>query len=484
MKFLRKISFLVLNLLLIQTAVMAFEQPSLLFKVKLNGINTPAISYKDFSYARFIQQGPVSVEIEFLETIQNVKVSPLSKGIIATPNGDKKITFQLNAAAYTVVTINQTHRLFLFGERMVYPASSNTIMVTDYTDNTGAEIATEAIQQALNDASATGKQLIFPAGLYRSGSLFISGNTNVFFEEGAVLKGSDDVTDYVRNSEIGARIFITIKDADNVIIGGLGTIDGDGKVLRDKYDLNARVRLLTIYKSKNVKISEVTLRDPAAWNVHIYRSENILLSKMKLLGDITVPTTDGFDPDASYRVTIENCFAYNSDDNVAVKLTPSDESLTASDVIVRNCVFLTLKSSLKVGTETRGASISNVLFENNDVIQSDRGMAIYCTDGAEISNICYINNRFEENYPDLKQMGIQFRTNKRTPESRVGIIKNVLVKDCSFQMQFPNPSEITGFDNNHKTKVTFENFMINGIKRLNVVDANISPANFSDINFK
>lgn len=460
------------------------EQPSKLFHVKVSGTNTPAISYMDFNYARFIQKGKAAIEVEFSEIIEDVKISPISRGINFVKDGDKKIKFDLSSAAYTVVTINKKHRLFLFGDEAVMPAKSNTIRITDYVENKGNEIATAAIQKALDEASKTGKQLIFPAGIYRSGSLFIHANTNIFFEEGALLKGSDEITDYLLNKEIGARIFITIKDAQNVTINGLGIIDGSGKAIRDKVGDKGRIRLFTIHGSKDVAINGITLRDPAAWNTHIFKSDNVRLSRLKLLNDITVANTDGFDPDASSRVTIENCFSYCSDDNVAVKLTPRDESLITRDISVKNCVFLTLKSSLKVGTETRGASISNVLFENNDVIQSDRGMAIYCSDGAQISDVRFVNNRFEESYADLKQMGIQFRLNKRTPESRVGAISNILVKDCNFYAAFPRPSEVSGYDGEHRTEVVFENLQINGKKCLNVSDANIKTATFSNIKFK
>lgn len=471
-------------IMMITTANAKNDPPSKLFSIKMNGTVIPVYDYKDFTYAYFIQKGKASIAMEFSGSIEDVRISPLNRRTPFKKNGNT-IQFDLLKPEYTVITINKKHRLFLFGDNEVHADKTNIIRITDYVIPNDTGVVTKSIQKALDDASQTGKQLIFSTGTYISGSLFVHKNTNIFFEQGAVLKASENKSDFVLNKEIGASIFITVKDARNVVIGGLGIIDGSGKAIREKYGDKGRIRLLTIQGSKNVSLDGITLRDPAAWNTHIFKSEDVGIKKLKLLNDITVPTTDGFDPDASSGITIEDCFAYCSDDNVAVKLTPRNaDSLITRDIKVKNCVFLTLKSSLKIGTETRGALITDVVFENNDVIQSDRGMAIYVSDGAMVSNIRYLNNRFEEYYPDLKQMGLQFRINKRNPDSRIGQIKGVLVKDCNFYLAFPKASEVSGLDKEHRAEVLFDNLTIAGKKCLNLQDANIQTATFSDISFE
>ena len=177
-----------------------------------------------------------------------------------------------------------------------------------------------------------------------------------------------------------------------------------------------------------------------------------------MLNDIDLSNTDGFDPDASKFVLIENCFAYCSDDNVAVKITGTSGYLqNTENITVRGCVFLTKKSSLKVGTESRGDVIRNVLFEDNDVVESDRGMSLYCADGALFEAISYIKNRFEDNYPDAKQSWMNFTITKRNPDSKPGNMVGILVKDCSFKHPFPKVSEISGFDDTHRIAMTIDN---------------------------
>jgi polygalacturonase len=234
-----------------------------------------------------------------------------------------------------------------------------------------------------------------------------------------------------------------------------------------------------------VTIDGIFVRDPGSWNTHILYSENVTIRNIKMLNDIELSNTDGFDPDASVNVLIENCFGYCSDDNIAIKTTGSSGYLRDVDgITVRSCTFLTKKSSLKVGTETRGEVMRNILFENNYVIESDRGMALYCSDGATFTGITYLNNRFEDNYPDAKRSWMNFTIIKRNPDSKPGLIKDVLIKDCSFQKPFPKNSDILGFDKDHSISVRFENLTVGDKKCNNPSEAGIKQNDFSDIIFK
>lgn len=204
-----------------------------------------------------------------------------------------------------------------------------------------------------------------------------------------------------------------------------------------------------------------------------------------MLNDIELSNTDGFDPDASKRVLIENCFAFCSDDNVAVKTTGSSDYLQdIDDITVRACTFLTKKSSLKVGTESRGETMKNILFEDNDVIESDRGMSLYCSDGASYENIRYINNRFEDNHPDAKRCGINFTIIKRNADSKPGQMKDILIKDCSFVKPFPKVSEIFGLDTGHRIQLSIENLQIAGESCKACILAQLKINEFVDINIK
>ena len=219
--------------------------------------------------------------------------------------------------------------------------------------------------------------------------------------------------------------------------------------------------LIRIRNSRNVSIEGILLRDPAAWNTHIHYSDGVTIRDVKLINDATVPNTDGFDPDASTNVMIDHCFAYCSDDNVAVKTTNNlGLNKELQNVVVRSCVFLTRKSSLKVGTETKAARMSDILFEDNDIVECDRALALYCNDGALFENITFSNNRVERNYPDSQRRPIHFKISERHGKGR---IRNVMIRNCDFATVFPRPAEIAGLDADHTIdSLTFSNVTIGG----------------------
>jgi polygalacturonase len=272
-----------------------------------------------------------------------------------------------------------------------------------------------------------------------------------------------------------------------VKITGYGTINGNGAQLRGKFGDDARMRLIMAVNSKNLTIDGVMLQDPGSWNTQILRCQDVVIRHVKLMNNTELSNTDGFDPDASKRVLIEDCFAYCSDDNVAIKTTNYGDYIDdVDDITVRGCVFLTKKSSLKVGTETRAQRMHNILFEDNDVLESDRGMALYVSDGAIFDNIRYLNNRFERNYPDAKCAGFYFQINKRNKESKPGQIKNILVRDCVFYTTFPKPSEILGLDAEHLVEnITIDNLIIEGKKVTSLGEARIKTNEFTqNVTFK
>ena len=78
---------------------------------------------------------------------------------------------------------------------------------------------------------------------------------------------------------------------------------------------------------------------------------------------------DGWDPDSSKNILIENSFGWAGDDAVAVKCTGklNDQFMVrnAENITVRGNVFLTKKSGLKIGTETFCSQMQNIVFVVN-----------------------------------------------------------------------------------------------------------------------
>ena len=441
--------------------------------------------YKTYHYAHIELRSSLDLVVESSIPIDEFDISPENAGIKGTLI-DNSIHFTLDGPGYVMVRINGDHRIFILADESPRESVAEVVSILDYAvDTTGTELVTPGLQKALDEISGTGKVLEFPEGIYRTGTISIRSHSRIHLAPGSVILGSEDVSDLETDDQIRPRCLVLIKDAEDIEITGRGIIDANGTHLRDTYGDEARGRLMLILNSKSVTVDGIMLRDPPSWNTHILHSEDVILRNIKMLNDIYVSNTDGFDPDASRRVLIENCFAYCGDDNVAVKSTGTLGYLQdVFDITIRNNVFLTKKSALKVGTESNADVMKDINFENNDVLEADRGMTLYCYDGASYENIRFINNRFERTHPDRCQCGLHFRIRKRRDWSGSGVLKQILIKDCSFSHAFPNLAQITGLDENHRIELTIENLTIEGVPCSSENEATWLDSKFAEITYK
>lgn len=106
--------------------------------------------------------------------------------------------------------------------------------ITDHgVVNDSTLLQTEKIQAVIDQASSKGGGvIIIPKGTYLSGALFFKPKTHLYLEEGAVLKGSDDISNFpIINTRIegqSLKYFAALVNADKVdgfTISGKGTIN-------------------------------------------------------------------------------------------------------------------------------------------------------------------------------------------------------------------------------------------------------------------
>ncbi len=397
---------------------------SKIYSLSVNGKPVFVQKFKDVNYAHFSFTGNAAISVQIGEPVGNYNISPHHYSIKGKPDG-AKLNFSLDRPGKLVVRINDNERLFIFADSIDHnapdPESPEVWSIMEYgVKNDGKTLQTQKIQHAVDDVSAKGGILYFPPGVYLTGTLSIKSNVTVYLAGGAVIQGSPSREDYpvdpgFKESDMkydpenwsnkGERMtysrLILVDNAENVKIFGCGVIDGNGKTIRDQ---GKPANLIRVRNSKNVLVDGLILRDPAAWNTHIIYSENVTFRNIKMINDRTVKNTDGIDPDASKHILIDGCFMYCSDDNIAIKTSRNSGLLQdVDDITVKNCVFLTKKSAMKLGTETFADYEKNVTFENNDIVEADRAMSLYCMDGARFENIRWLNCRVEGYYPDNQQ---------------------------------------------------------------------------------
>ena len=451
------------------------------YALQVNGQPELVVPFKHYYYALVELTEAAEVSLTSGTAISTYEISPLHRKIQSVREGNT-IRFRLDKPGYIMVRINETERIFLFVEKPEVIPDSNTVSISTFgVANDGTINITEQIQKAINQTAADKQTLLFPPGTYKCGQLILPSNAHIHVSRGAVLLADDSSANLYRYRGTGgltAGSFICIPNASNVKITGLGAINGNGASLRKQFDDNGRGRAVLAVNCTNLVINGVMLQDPGSWNTQILMCKDVEIRNVKLLNDIELSNTDGFDPDSTQNMLIADCFAYCGDDNVAVKTTNSGNYLADLDgITVKGCVFLTKKSALKVGTESRAENMKNILFEDNDVLESDRGMSLYVSDGAHYDNIRFVNNRFERNHPDAKQMGMNFTINKRNPNSKLGKMTSILVKDCQFYGAFPRKSEIKFPGSGVGIEVTIDNLTIGGQKVTSAEQAGIVPEN-------
>lgn len=231
--------------------------------------------------------------------------------------------------------------------RKIEPTNSKKLgkpyKLTDYNVvNDSAVVQTEKIQALIDKAAAGGGGVIIvPKGTFLSGALFFKQGTHLYIEEGGVLKGSDDISDFpvviTRIEGETCKYFPALVNADGLdgfTISGKGTLDGNGlrywKAFWLRREFNPectnkdemRPRLLYVSNSKNVQISDISLKNSPFWTTHYYKCEYVKVLHVTITSPaepVKAPSTDAIDIDACKNFLVKNCYMAVNDDAIALK---------------------------------------------------------------------------------------------------------------------------------------------------------------------
>lgn len=337
----------------------------------------------------------------------------------------------MKMASSLLLTRNAWHNTIVICALLVISAYAGAAQfpVTKYGARPdGKTIDTAAIQRAIESAAAAGHgTVVFPPGVYLTGSIFLKSGVSLDVSKGAIIRGVQTLSAY---PEMWTRIagiemtwpaaLINVYKQSGVHIYGGGVIDGNGKVWWDKYwkmrrsydkkglrwaaDYDCRrPRLIQIYKSSNVTLDGLRLERSGFWTVHICFSHRVTVDGITIRNNIggRGPSTDGIDVDSSSHVLIERCDISDNDDAICMKAGRDADGLRVNkpteDVVVRDCIVRDAAAGFTIGSETSGG-IRNVKVENITVLQAvPRGIYFKSakTRGGTIRNIVIHNVRME-----------------------------------------------------------------------------------------
>ena len=280
-----------------------------------------------------------------------------------------------------------------FSSETAAPASAEAkrFVVTDFgvvRDST--LLQTEALQRVIELAAEAGGTVVIPPGTFLSGSLFFRPGTHLFLEKGAVLKGSDDISDYavvpvhiegVLQPYVAA--LVNAYGCDGFSVRGEGVIDGNGLRFWQAFWARRREnpactnlevrrpRLFYAAGSRNVLLEGVTLRNPGFWTTHFYKCGYVRVKDVVISAPhepVAAPSSDGIDLDGCNDVHITGCSFRGWDDLIALKggkgprADRDPDNAPNANILVENCRFGPGAAMLTFGSECIGAR--NVILRN------------------------------------------------------------------------------------------------------------------------
>lgn len=403
----------------------------------------------------------------------------------------------------------------------LYAAHAQEYDITKFgVKNDSTILQTKAIQKVIDQAFAKGGgTIVIPKGTYLSGALFFKKKTNLLLQDGAVLKGSDEIKNYplIPSRMEGQSLdyyaaLVNAYGVDGFSISGPGTINGNGlkfwktfwthredmkKIGKSSTNLEvSRPRLIFIWKCNNVKIQNIKLCNAGFWTTHLYQCNDVLVDHADIRSPfkpVKAPSTDGVDIDVCKRVTITNCYISVNDDAIVIKggKGPTAHKLPQNgiveDVLIENCTFGPAHATLTLGSESihaKNITMRNCVVNNTCPILKFkmRGDTFQLFENITVDNITGSSGAVIDLNP-----WSQFFNLAGSKEKPFGIIKNITMSNIKVtstkfgEMQGNPLDQLSNFTFknvevttekpaliNKYDEVNFENVMVNG-KALEVV---------------
>jgi polygalacturonase len=273
-------------------------------------------------------------------------------------------------------------------------------IITDFgVKNDSAFLQTKQLQTIIDLAAKNGGGVVVvPKGTFLISSVFFKQGTHLYLENGARLKGSDDINDFpvvmTRMEGQTVKYFPALINADGLdgfTISGKGTLDGNGlrfwKSFWKRREWNPkctnmdemRPRIIYVSNSKNVQVEGITIKNSPFWSTHYYKSDFVKLLNLTILAPkepVKAPSTDAVDIDACTNFLIKNSYMSVNDDAIALKggkgpkADKAPENGENRNIIIEDNTFGFCHSALTCGSES--IHNYNIIFRNSTVKDASR----------------------------------------------------------------------------------------------------------------
>jgi len=194
----------------------------------------------------------------------------------------------------------------------------------------------------------------------------------------------------------------------NVAIRGDGpasVLDGQGEYWwarkRTHVEKYTRGHLIELMYTQNVEISDLTMRNSPFWNTHIYDSDNVHIHGVSIQAPDDSPNTDGWDPDSSRNVLIENSTYRGGDDCIAIKsgwdCFGEAYGKPSANITIRNLTCDGPVAGIAIGSEMSGG-ITNISVQRVHFVRANGAAHVKtsASRGGYVTNVTFADVTFAD----------------------------------------------------------------------------------------
>ena len=344
-----------------------------------------------------MSDNPETVVITDTAGVTSAAIRPLAYGIQPVVSSDT-ITFTLPRPEDFAVEINGSKdALLVFADPLeVHPprlGDSNVVNVMSFAGvNNDGVTETSALQAAVNYVSANSSTtpiLYFPPGVYRTATLEIGSNAQIYLSSGAVLLADPNESDYpllpgsTGPGGIGGTptsAILAVRGASNVKIFGRGVVDGDGYNLYASYGQDMGIfDIFTDDGTNHLSVDDVMFTNSVMWQSDIQGSYDVTFSNVKFnnpQGNVG-NEDDGFKVNGAYNVTFRNGWISSRDDTMTFAAVGPEAIYNTSNINMSGTVLDssgTASASIRFADIGPGQTMSHINVSNIYDISYGRGM--------------------------------------------------------------------------------------------------------------
>lgn len=306
-------------------------------------------SYETMGFGYFDFSGEVRVEITPKRSFSTVSVRPSWKGVTPRVENGKIVLILREPRNISVELDGSWHQpLFLFAN----PPDTNV------------------------PSSSDPNVLWYGPGVHDVGYVSIGSNKTVYLAGGAIVRGT-----------------LAAANQSNVTVRGRGILDGSTAAVHSTFQM----RFENVAK---LDVEGIILQDSPSWTMPMYQVTNATIRNIKMLG--YRQNSDCLDIVSGANFVVENSFLRCFDDGVTLKAYNAADSSTTSvgttNIQVRHNTIWTDwgYGALDIGAELRTNKISNIRFEDNDVLHPlSAAISINNSEQALVTDVAFNDTRVE-----------------------------------------------------------------------------------------